>query len=315
MKIYYPIYIFLPMDKYISPTIFYDIMKYPTPSKVSDFYWLSEKNINNEANLDSQKDDLTKFSRKEHDNMMSDYIFYINKYGRLYRSIPFVRNIYIANSLTFNSLNASSDIDLVIISKPWYIRLARFWSRFIFGILGLRVTKTKKAKKFCLSCYISADSMNLYHISIMPVDILLIYWIVHFVPLYAENSRNIDDVYKANHWITNFLPNIKLTQNIYLVNNLFTGNTKFKEFVENICSYKYIGKFYNLLIGKIRLPILKYKTKRLGSKGWGIIHNDNILKFHLDIRKKVFAKYKISTNVFDKSKNNDHYNDTLFENK
>lgn len=308
------IYIIATMDKYISPTIFYDIMKYPTPNNVSDFYWLEENTWNlTDASIENNTE-TEKFSRDEHDQLMSDYIFYINKYGRLYKSIPFVSNIYIANSLTFNTLNPNSDIDLVIVSKPWFIWLARFWSWFLFWILGIKVSWKNKAKKFCLSCYMSSDSLNLYHISIMPVDILLIYRIVHFVPLYAENSRNIDDIYKANHWITNFLPNIKLTQNIHLNNTLFTGNGRFKEFIEKIVSYNYLAVFYNWLLKKIRLPILNYKTKKLWAKWRWVIHNDHILKFHLDIRKKVFAKYKIATNrISPNNKSEENYHNSLFE--
>jgi hypothetical protein len=302
------------MNNDISPVIFYDIMKYPIPHKVSDFYWLSWDSLLRDQ---SEYDDLKAFSRDKPDILMSEYIDYIDKYWRLYKSIPFVSNIYLANSLTFNSLHSKSDIDLVIISKPWYIWLARFWSWLMFGIMWLRVYWEHKARRFCLSCYISADSMNLYSISVKPVDILFVYWIMHFVPLYAESSTSINDIYKANHRITNFLPNIKLKQNIYLGNQLWTWNTWFKEFIEKIWSYKALADLYNWIIWNLRLPILKHKTKKLWPKWWWIIHNDHILKFHLDIRKKIYAKYKIATNNIQHEENDEentgyHGSNSLF---
>lgn len=304
------------MHQDISPTIFYEITKYPIPSNVSVFSWLSgfdlrgNKISNNPEN--HNKDD---FSRERQSPLMSEYIYNINKYWRLYKSIPYVSNIYICNSVSFNSLHPDSDIDLVIVAKPWYIRLARFWSWFMFGVWGIRVNWQQwKQKKFCLSCYVSADSLNLYYISIKPLDILLIYWIVHFVPLYAENSTNINEIYKSNHWITNFLPNISLEPNINIWNQLFTGNNWFKEFIENIIWYSKLSYIYNLIIRSIRLPILKYKTAKLWPKWWGIIHNDKILRFYKDTRKKIYTKYKIATNdIIDDHQDNPRSSTWLFE--
>ena len=65
------------MNNDISPVIFYDIMKYPIPSKVSDFYWLTGDMLLRDM-LTREEDKI--FSRQEPDILMSDYIHYINKY-------------------------------------------------------------------------------------------------------------------------------------------------------------------------------------------------------------------------------------------
>ncbi|HBB03724.1 TPA: hypothetical protein DCZ39_02340 [Patescibacteria group bacterium] len=52
-----------------------------------------------------------------------------------------------------------------------------------------------------------------------------------------------------------------------------------------------MGKGIELLIKLVRLPIVIYKTKQLKDKGWGIVINDNMLKFHMDIRKRIHLLY------------------------
>jgi hypothetical protein len=52
-----------------------------------------------------------------------------------------------------------------------------------------------------------------------------------------------------------------------------------------------IGKGSELIIKMIRLPIVIYKAKQLEDRGWGIIINNNMLKFHMDIRKKIHLLY------------------------
>ncbi|MDR0650197.1 MAG: hypothetical protein LBG59_02025 [Candidatus Peribacteria bacterium] len=49
---------------------------------------------------------------------MDDYIAEIEKYATLYKSLPFVEEIYLCNSITFNALHQDSDIDLFIIARP-----------------------------------------------------------------------------------------------------------------------------------------------------------------------------------------------------
>jgi predicted nucleotidyltransferase len=66
---------------------------------------------------------------------MSAYLDHIQSYARLYRSIPFVEQIYLCNSITFNALHEGSDIDILIITKPGMLWLARARSWLMFTII------------------------------------------------------------------------------------------------------------------------------------------------------------------------------------
>jgi hypothetical protein len=108
---------------------FYEIMNYPVPLSAAQFSWLEEATItlNTDIELWSREQDPSE--------IMSTYLDHIQSYARLYRSIPFVEQIYLCNSITFNALHEESDIDILIITKPGMLWLARLRSWMMFSII------------------------------------------------------------------------------------------------------------------------------------------------------------------------------------
>jgi predicted nucleotidyltransferase len=49
---------------------------------------------------------------------MDEYLNEIKRLKITFQSIPFVEEIYLCNSITFNALDENSDIDLFIIAEP-----------------------------------------------------------------------------------------------------------------------------------------------------------------------------------------------------
>ena len=137
--------------------LFYEIMNYPVPKDYKFFeYWTKKEKL-----------DYTwtqGFSRKEKNMYMETSITKINKFGNLYRSLPFISEIFLCNSISFNSLKDDSDIDIFIITKKNKLRRARFFSELYFTILWQKRFKKHKKQKFCLSFYTREDNTNLYPI-------------------------------------------------------------------------------------------------------------------------------------------------------
>lgn len=279
--------------------IFYKIMKYDIPHHSSYFlfekkWWKKQEDI-----LRAQEfpPDEVKYSWDKKNTHMDDFIKHINKFTRLYRSIPFIQSIYLCNSITFNALHEDSDIDVFIITKKWSLWRARLWSTVVFFLFGLKRGAIRgKKKKFCLSFYITHTHQNLYNIMLPQNDIYFIYWLAHLVPLYQESPENI---YTHNKWLESALPNFpgRHCINIWLTPTV--GKSTFKKIAEFLFGW-IIGKGSELLIKLIRLPIVIYKSKQLKEKGWGIIVNDNMLKFHMDIRKKIHLLYMMSKKKMNK---------------
>jgi hypothetical protein len=92
-----------------SGLLFYEIMNYPIPT---NWEYFSTEKINIEKIFPNHD-----FSRKDKELLVEDYCEFIKSHEKIFKSIPWIKNIYICNSLTFNKLNDKSDIDLFIVTK------------------------------------------------------------------------------------------------------------------------------------------------------------------------------------------------------
>ena len=270
--------------------VFYKIMNYDVPRHYSYFlfekkWWKKQEDI-----LRGQEfpPDEVKYSWDKKNAYMDDFLSYIQKFNRLYRSIPFIQSIYLCNSITFNALHADSDIDVFIVTKKWGLRRARLWSAIMFFLFGLKRGAIRgKKKKFCLSFYVTQSHQNLYNIMLPQNDIYFIYWLAHLVPLYQETPENI---YKHNKWLESALPNFPGRHCIDIWLKATSGKSKFKKIVEFLSGW-ILGSLREYLIQLVRLPIVIYKNKQLWERGRGVVVNKNMLKFHMDIRKKIHLLY------------------------
>ena len=262
--------------------IFYKIMKYPVPSNMEYFFFEKKTNINFKKKI--------WFSRNEKNKYMDEYIEYINKYWKIYQSIPFIKEIYLCNSISFNALKKDSDIDLFIITRKNSIRRARFFSLLFFFIFWLKRWK-KIRKKFCLSFYVTEDCQNLYSINLSRSDIYLNYWLAHLIPLYQE-QLNSSNIYKKNKRLGITMPNHPQSFCIDIWNKIYHWKSKLKKRLEFIFWWLF-WKIIEILISSIWIPILLFKTKRLWKKWQWIIINNNMLKFHEDKRLKIHLMYEM----------------------
>ncbi len=258
-------------------------MNYPIPK-----YWeyFSTKKKENKDN-----DTSDSFSRNEKNELMDEYINYIKKHHKIFKSLPRVRDIYLCNSISFNKLHEWSDIDLFIVTKEKCLRRTRLISVFIFFILWLKRSKNNKNKKYCLSFYITENVKNLYMISLANTDIYLAYWLAHLVPIYTDNI-NKKNIYEYNSRLFTILPN--LPKDKHLIDiwiKTYTGNTYIKNNIEKYISWL-IWNIVEYLIKIIWKPILSYKTKKLKEVGKNIVFNDSMLKFYNDKRKKISLLYR-----------------------
>ena len=273
-------------------------MKYPVPSQNIIFEFQEKLNTKNNTNKNvSKKYKLNNnFSRETKNKFMDKFITKINKNWSLYKSLPFVEEIYLCNSITFNALKRDSDIDLFIIAKKWHIRRARLFSAILFKLKWLKRSIRNKKQKFCLSFYITQDNKNLYPIMIDKTDIYLSYRLAHLTPLYRQNNTKHSkdhNIYQNNKRLKSLMPNHPQEHCINIWNKLFTWKTKTKKRLE-FWFWWIIWYLIELIIKTIRIPILLHKIKKLWPKWKAIIISDKILKFHDDIRKQIQLLYEIS---------------------
>jgi predicted nucleotidyltransferase len=293
------IYLTQSMENTNNTLLFYEIMKYPVPTQRQYFVY-GEKKIESNTSFT-----LAWPSRTDINPVVEEYVQYIKKRQRLLWSLPFIKTIYLCNSITFNHLTEQSDIDIFIVTQKKALRRARFGSAIILRILGLKRGKHQQKKKFCLSFYITEDHQNLYNISLPnTTDIYLAYWITHLVPIYEEIKWNAT-IYSHNTRIKSILPNTPGEQAIFLDLPCLYGKSNLKKFLEWIQKWRR-GSFIEFLIRTIWLPIVISKMKWLENKWTDIIVNKYMLKFYADKRKKTSLLFKIARDKFSPSKNKDN---------
>ena len=276
---------------------FYQIMHYPVPNNAETYfqYFTADNKVKWHT---SENDQLNcNFSRSKKCKYMDEYLDEIKRLELIFKSIPFVEQIFLCNSITFNALDDNSDIDLFIITKPWRIRSTKLWSMILFSLKWVKRYKSFVRKKICLSFFVTSDSKNLYPISLSSIDIYLCYWIAHLVQIYKTEdiTQEIENaIFSQNKWISWVLPNFPWRQTISLWIDPFSWNTKFKNFIEHIGS-GIVWDIWELIFKSIQKLIIKLKIQFNPEKNKDVIISNSMLKFHQDVREKISLLYNIKT--------------------
>lgn len=264
---------------------FYDILNYPLPTN-KDFFRLHDNIQTNYSFLNDNK-----FSRDEKNLLMNTFISHVNKYWFLYRNLPFVKQIYLCNWITFNKLDENSDIDLLVVCQTNRLMITRFYFSFLFTILGLRWFKNKQALKFDLWFFVSSDSLNFFHQCIKPYDIYFFYWIAHLVPIYSENIEESNIVFEDNKWLSQYLTNWKPVQSIFIWTELFSWRWIFKKFLERI-NYWIIWNIIETILRWLWLPIILIRAKKIWNKDDIYICDKSLRFYRNSFRKDINSKHK-----------------------
>lgn len=267
---------------------FYEIMGYPIPLNTELYFQTTSKKIKN--NLSQKLSN--KFSRDKKSEFMDEYLQEVCSLQSVFQSIPFVDQIFLCNSITFNSLNENSDIDLFIVAKSWRIRTVKFWSMLLFMLKWAKRFWKKIRKKICLSFFVTSDAQNLYSISLSSIDVYLSYWIAHLVLIYQPEEIVNNSFFESNKWVKWILPNYQEKQTISLWIQPFSWNTKFKNIMEMLWNW-FLWNMFERIVKWIQKLIIW--TKMILNPIWNkdVIISDSMLKFHQDIRERVSLKYNI----------------------
>lgn len=274
---------------------FYEIMNYPIPKKAELFFQYSDteaQKIDKTLKNPEEKYNDNSFSRDKKSKYMDEYIKEIKRLKNTFQSIPFIQQIFLCNSLSFNALDENSDIDLFIIAKPWRIWTVKFRSMVLFILRRAKRFWKRSRKKICLSFFITPDSQNLYPISLPSLDIYLAYWIAHLVLIYQPDEKINNSFFENNKRVKWILPNYQEKQTISLWIEPFRWNTKFKNTIETLWNW-IIWNIFERIIKYIQKSIIQ--IKRVLNPIWNkdVIISDTMLKFHQDIREKVSLKYNV----------------------
>ncbi len=198
-------------------------------------------------------------------------------------AVPFLRAIFVCNSVGSEQARTGSDIDFFIVTTARRIWIVRFFTNLILRIFGLRTYGRKRQNRICLSFFVDTDHLNLSPYKICDNDIHFIYWLHQMQPLYDLGNWH-EKFLLANIWTDQFVPHIKSGGSLVLgfaVYNSPVGRiwksvwekmwgTPYGDLVENQAKQLQAQK------SKIKIFIEKKQT----APSQGIIIADGVIKLH-----------------------------------
>lgn len=200
---------------------------------------------------------------------------------RLIRSVPFLKAVFVCNTVASEQAGEDSDIDFFIITASNKIWITRLFITFILQIFGLRRTKTSIKDKICLSFYITEDSLDLSGLRAVDDDIHFIFWLNQMVPIFDPEHYHAKFL-QANSWVKKYVPHI----------NFFNTSSYIFQVVESKLGAAWKGMWekmwqgsYGTLINteakKIQLSKMKFSGNSIDRKGdTNVVISDSVLKFH-----------------------------------
>lgn len=120
-------------------------------------------------------------------------------------SLPYVRAVFVVNTLSWSNARADSDIDLCIITAPGHIWTARQWVTGWAALKRDRPSQAREADTLCLSLYLTADHLDLRPVTVNQQDIHLAVWLAQFHPVYDPQGLH-QQLWAANPWAQKLLP-------------------------------------------------------------------------------------------------------------
>lgn len=212
---------------------------------------------------------------------------------RKIRAIPFVRAVFVCNTVGAGTANQKSDIDFFIITAPKRIWLVRFFSNLILKFWNLRVSDKETKNKICLSFFVDENNLNLDNLRVVNEDVYLAYWIHQLIPIFDPN-KFYENFLKANNWTEKFLPNAHRLTSKYLSE---VKDTKISRVWRGVWQKMWSGIYGDIIEGQVKqiqMSIFKKTIKKMPVAGdKGMVISDTILKFHEnDARRDIFESWK-----------------------
>lgn len=211
-----------------------------------------------------------------------------------FRSIPYIRAIFVCNTVGAGEAKEGSDIDFFIVTAPDRVWLVRFFSNLTLRLLGLRTFGDKIKDRVCLSFFIDSHNLSLSNLRVAEDDIYLAHWLYRLAPLY--DPENIyEKLLSANQWTKRFLPN---TGRLYPAGHALAVRDSFLSRIwKKSWEIIWRGAYGNLIEKQamgLQIQKMDFNLKeraRLGDKA--VILDRKIIKLHVnDRRAPILKKWK-----------------------
>ncbi|MDO9509720.1 MAG: hypothetical protein Q7J14_00350 [Candidatus Magasanikbacteria bacterium] len=207
--------------------------------------------------------------------------------------VPFVKAIFVCNSVAFGLAKKESDVDLFIVTAKKRIWIVRFFTNLILLLFRLRrINQKSVSNRICLSFYVDEENLDLKNVRAVPEDILFAYWLATFLPIYDPDKLG-EKILLANTWLKNILPNLPRNLSSYIKE---IKNGPVKKSLKFVLQKMWGGSYGDLIerqAKETQLAKMKFSLEDFKNKEPNVVVNDTMLKFHeSDNRKEYYDKWR-----------------------
>jgi hypothetical protein len=132
----------------------------------------------------------------------------VRRFLSLARFAPFLRAVFVCNTLARSYARPESDIDLFLIAAPGRIWLTRLCVTGLAALMRVRPTDEVSADRICLSFFVTTEALDLKPLAIDD-DVYLAHWLQELCPVYDEAGL-IRRVSVENRWLKGQLPETRV---------------------------------------------------------------------------------------------------------
>lgn len=201
-------------------------------------------------------------------------------------TLPFVRAVFVVNTLSWSHARAESDVDLCVITEPGHIWIARQWVTGWAALKRDRPTPTREANTLCLSLYLTADQLGFQPVMVNAEDVHLALWLAQFHPVYDPQGLHAK-MWQANPWMQQLLPYTQPVVPEYRRKLAASAPRKLVQKMVELTQPALVDRLYK----KWQLRIMPPHLKELHNTP-GVVISDSMLKFHdKDPRKRLHLEW------------------------
>jgi hypothetical protein len=206
------------------------------------------------------------------------------------RYVPFVRAVFVCNTLALGSVTEKSDIDVFVVTRKGRIWLARFFCNLFLRLCRLRTSKKGYRNKVCLSFFVTDNSLNLADLQIGEIDVYLIYWISLLMPVY-DPEKVRERIIEENAWIKEFVS--QACDDFVLLPKYRVKDARLSRLIRKVFETMWGGRYGDIIERQAKsAQAVKIKKRGLETDviNKSVVISDSFLKFHENDRRRQYQE-------------------------
>lgn len=201
----------------------------------------------------------------------------VKRFMWVFANVPFLKMVAVVNTLSYDNVTDTSDIDLFVVAKQGRVWTARAWLLLWMTALGIRVRSEKKFLKFSPEMFVDESAMDLSRCALAN-DYHLAYWVADFVPVWQVDY--FGKFWKNNYWLKNQLPVAFRSPNYREEFADRNQSSWFAWGLEKILQGSF-GDRIERWVQRRQMLIIEKSRERLGINP-SVILDDNVIKVHFN---------------------------------